>query len=101
MQPPPPATSLAWEHSPDSASRPALTPDSIDKRQSQTQLHYFHILKEAVDDGALNDQNDKTGTPFDPDDDDQPWHGAPQLDDVDKEYLNKKRVFDLPPKRCL
>ncbi|KAJ4148069.1 hypothetical protein LMH87_002557 [Akanthomyces muscarius] len=94
-------TSLAWDHSPDSPSRQALAPDSIDKRQSQTQLHYYHILKEAVDDGALDDQNDKTGTPFDPDDDDQPWHGVPQLDDIDKEYLNKKKVFDLPTKRYL
>lgn len=96
------ATSLAWSHSPDSPSRQAPTPDSIEKRQSQTQLHYYHILKEAVDDGALDDHNDKTGTPFDPDDDDQPSDGVvPRLDDIDKEYLDKKKVFDLPGKRCL
>ncbi|OAQ97261.1 hypothetical protein LLEC1_04756 [Akanthomyces lecanii] len=95
------ATSLAWHHSPDSPSRQPSTPDSIDKRQSRTQLHYYHILKEAVDDGALDEQDDKTGTPFGPDED-QTWHGGvPQLDDVDKEYLNKKKVFDLPPKRCI
>ncbi|EJP68680.1 uncharacterized protein BBA_02682 [Beauveria bassiana ARSEF 2860] len=89
------ASSLAWSRSPGGSSRHAPTPDSMDKHQSRTQLHYYHILKEAVNDGALDDeQNDKTGTPFDSADD---GHGTPPLDDIDKEYLSKKRVFDLPP----
>ncbi|XWW95611.1 hypothetical protein V2A60_003576 [Cordyceps javanica] len=91
---PPGAASLVWSRSPESSS--------VEKRQSLSHLHYFHILKEAVDDGALDDQDDKTGTPFDPADNDvQPWHKVPQLDDIDKEFLNKKGVFDLPPKPCL
>ncbi|KAM3476104.1 hypothetical protein MY8738_007094 [Beauveria namnaoensis] len=93
------ASSLAWSRSPGGSSRHAPTPDSMDKHQSRTQLHYYHILKEAVNDGALDDeQNDKTGTPFDSADD---GHGTPLLDDIDKEYLNKKRVFDLPPRQCI
>ncbi|KAM3491082.1 hypothetical protein MY3957_005648 [Beauveria namnaoensis] len=93
------ASSLAWSRSPGGSSRHAPTPDSMDKHQSRTQLHYYHILKEAVNDGALDDeQNDKTGTPFDSADD---GHGTPPLDDIDKEYLNKKRVFDLPPRQCI
>ncbi|KAM3545532.1 hypothetical protein ARSEF1564_001526 [Beauveria bassiana] len=93
------ASSLAWSRSPGGSSRHAPTPDSMDKHQSRTQLHYYHILKEAVNDGALDDeQNDKTGTPFDSADE---GHGTPPLDDIDKEYLNKKRVFDLPPRQCI
>ncbi|PMB68790.1 hypothetical protein BM221_005372 [Beauveria bassiana] len=93
------ASSLAWSRSPGGSSRHAPTPDSTDKHQSRTQLHYYHILKEAVNDGALDDeQNDKTGTPFDSADE---GHGTPPLDDIDKEYLNKKRVFDLPPRQCM
>ncbi|OAA41943.1 Fungal transcriptional regulatory protein [Beauveria brongniartii RCEF 3172] len=92
------APSLAWSRSPGGSSRHAPTPDSMDRHQSQTQLHYYHILKEAVNDGALDEQNDKTGTPFDSADD---GHGTPPLDDIDKEYLNKKRVFDLPPRQCI
>lgn len=85
-----------WSHSPE-----APTPDSLDKRQSQ--LHYFCILRDAVDDGALDDQDDALGTPLgrQDHDDDAPRQRAPQLDDADREYLDKKGVFDLPPKPCL
>ncbi|EGX94853.1 Fungal transcriptional regulatory protein [Cordyceps militaris CM01] len=79
-----------WSHSPE-----APTPDSLDKRQSQ--LHYFCILRDAVDDGALDDQDDALGTPLgrQDHDDDAPRQRAPQLDDADREYLDKKGVIAL------
>ncbi|KAM3444676.1 hypothetical protein NHJ13734_001178 [Beauveria thailandica] len=93
------APSLAWSRSPGGgSSRHAPTPDPMDRHQSQTRLHYYHILKEAVSDGALDEQNGKTGTRLDSADD---GHGIPLLDDIDKEYLNKKKVFDLPPRQCI
>ncbi|KAJ3477691.1 hypothetical protein NLG97_g8774 [Lecanicillium saksenae] len=95
------ATSRTWDRSPASSSLHAATPASVDKRPSETQLHYFHILKETVDDGALGNENDKIGTPFDPEDRGHQWHGVPQLDEIDKDYLSKKKVFDLPSKKSL
>lgn len=87
------------------------TPDSLDSqgfRQAQTELHYLNILKDAVDDTASNRPDvDLSVASTSPVQEEtlasqiRLLHRPPQLDDVHREFLAKKGVFDLPPQPCL
>ncbi|EAU36048.1 predicted protein [Aspergillus terreus NIH2624] len=87
------------------------TPDSLDCqgfRQAQTELHYLNILKDAVDDTASNRPDvDLSVASTSPVQEEtlasqiRLLHRPPQLDDVHREFLAKKGVFDLPPQPCL
>ncbi|KAF4949248.1 hypothetical protein FSARC_13554 [Fusarium sarcochroum] len=70
-------------------------------RQSQPDLLYLNILQETVNDTVAG-QSDAQSTPAGARPENglnwaQHWNKPAQLDDVDNEYLAKKKVFDLPP----
>lgn len=72
------------------------------------QLHYLNVLKDAVDDTASDQQHgDPINASSNPRQEDtltsqiQILSKLPQLDDSYKEFLTKKGVFDLPPRRYL
>lgn len=87
------------------------TPDSVDcqdSRQSQTELHYLNILKDAVDDTASNQHHGNTSiASISPRQEDtlasqiRLLQRPLQLDDFNREFLTKKGVFDLPPQHYL
>ncbi|KAF4957113.1 hypothetical protein FGADI_3332 [Fusarium gaditjirri] len=85
------------------------TPHSRDRRppgQAQADLLYLNILQDTVNDtsAAQTDASDHQSN-------DEPedsfnsrihhWNPPPQLDEVDNEYLAKKKVFELPPPRFM
>ncbi|KAF5587637.1 cutinase transcription factor 1 beta [Fusarium subglutinans] len=83
------------------------TPHSRDRRppgQTQADLLYLNILQDTVNDtsAAQTDASDHQSND-EPDDSFNSqihhWNPPPQLDDVDNEYLAKKKVFELPPPR--
>ncbi|KAJ4253347.1 hypothetical protein NW762_010502 [Fusarium torreyae] len=87
-------SSFQYNDSPESRDCPAT-------RQSQPDLLYLNILQETVNDTGAG-QNDAHSTPADAASGNglnwaQRWNKPPQLDDIDNEYLAKKKVFDLPP----
>ncbi|KAF6526040.1 hypothetical protein HZS61_009084 [Fusarium oxysporum f. sp. conglutinans] len=85
------------------------TPHSRDRRppgQAQADLLYLNILQDTVNDtsAAQTDASDHQSND-EPDDSFNSqihhWNPPPQLDDVDNEYLAKKKVFELPPPRFM
>ncbi|KAF5021534.1 hypothetical protein F66182_6416 [Fusarium sp. NRRL 66182] len=73
-------------------------------RQTQADLLYLNILQDTVNDTSTDETD--TGDHHSnhaPDDDFNTqvhrWNPQQQLDDIDSEYLAKKRVFELPPPR--
>ncbi|KAF5979580.1 cutinase transcription factor 1 beta [Fusarium bulbicola] len=85
------------------------TPHSRDRRppgQTQADLLYLNILQDTVNDtsAAQTDASDHQSND-EPDDSFNSqihhWNPPPQLDDVDNEYLAKKKVFELPPARFM
>ncbi|KAF5574293.1 cutinase transcription factor 1 beta [Fusarium pseudocircinatum] len=85
------------------------TPHSRDRRppgQTQADLLYLNILQDTVNDtsAAQTDASDHQSNE-EPDDSFNSqihhWNPPPQLDDVDNEYLAKKKVFELPPPRFM
>ncbi|KAF5550813.1 cutinase transcription factor 1 beta [Fusarium napiforme] len=85
------------------------TPHSRDRRppgQTQADLLYLNILQDTVNDtsAAQTDASDHQSND-EPDDSFNSqihhWNPPPQLDDVDNEYLAKKKVFELPPPRFM
>ncbi|KAI8713678.1 Zn(2)-C6 fungal-type domain-containing protein [Fusarium sp. LHS14.1] len=85
------------------------TPISRDHRklrQTRPDLLYLNILQDTVDDTSASqtDANDHQSNDG-PDDSFNTqihhWNTPPQLDDIDNEYLAKKKVFELPPPRCM
>ncbi|KAF9768190.1 Fusaric acid cluster transcription factor fub12 [Fusarium sp. DS 682] len=85
------------------------TPHSRDRRppsQAQADLLYLNILQDTVNDTSAG-QTDASDHQSNDEPDDSlnsqihHWNPPPQLDDVDNEYLAKKKVFELPPPRFM
>lgn len=103
-----PATSF---HQLGNTSKPHSTSESLDRPspgQTEPDLLYLRILNDAVEESPGSNQLHTTSTtPYRPKLDESltPRNclstKLSQLDEIDREYLAKKGIFDLPPPHYL